>query len=82
MPSNDRADRIGVELARILREERERKGASMTGLGERAGLSQQMISYIERGLRKPTLDTLIRITDALEVDLPRLIQSAIDRTHG
>ena len=50
----------------------------MTVLASRAGLSQQMISYVERGMRNPTLDTLIRVTDALEVDLAELITQARD----
>ena len=41
-----------------------------------AGLSQQMVSYVERGMRVPTLDTLLRLTDALNVDLWRILASA------
>jgi len=41
----------------------------MTVLAARAGLSQQMVSYVERGMRNPTLETLLRITSALEIDL-------------
>ena len=48
----------------------------MNVLAERAGLSQQMISYVERELRNPTLDTLLRISAALEVDLWKLIKQA------
>jgi transcriptional regulator with XRE-family HTH domain len=49
---------------------------SMTVLGERAGLSQQSVSYIERGLRIPNLDTLFRIADALGVELSAIIAKA------
>jgi len=49
----------------------------MTEVAERAGLSQQMISYVERELRNPTLDTLMRITDALEIDLADVIRRAV-----
>ncbi len=48
----------------------------MTVLAERAGLSQQMVSYVERGMRNPGLDTLIRLTDAMGVDLAELIKVA------
>lgn len=57
------------EVARVLREERERRGLSMTQLGRKCGLSQQSISYIERGMRVPNLETLLNITDALGLDL-------------
>jgi transcriptional regulator with XRE-family HTH domain len=35
-----------------------------------------MISLVERELRKPTFDTLLRIAEALDVDLGALIQRA------
>jgi transcriptional regulator with XRE-family HTH domain len=63
-------------VAQLLKEERERHGLSMTVLAARAGLSQQMVSYVERGMRNPTLDTLIRVTTAMEVDLADLIKRA------
>jgi transcriptional regulator with XRE-family HTH domain len=48
----------------------------MTVLGERAGLSQQSISYVEREMRIPNLDTLLRITGVLEIDLENVIRRA------
>jgi transcriptional regulator with XRE-family HTH domain len=60
----------------MLREEREKKALSMTTLGVRAGLSQQSVSYIERGKRIPNLDTLLRIAEALGCDLAALIARA------
>ena len=67
---------VCTSVARLLKEEREKHGLSMTVLAERAGLSQQMVSYVERGMRNPGLDTLIRLTDAMEVDLAELIKQA------
>lgn len=64
------------KVAAQLQAERERQGMSMTVLGERAGLSQQSVSYIERGLRIPNLDTLFRIADALGVELSAVIAKA------
>jgi transcriptional regulator with XRE-family HTH domain len=48
----------------------------MTNVAAKAGLSQQMVSYVERGVRNPTLETLLRITSALETDLATLISKA------
>jgi len=48
----------------------------MTQVAEQSGLSQQMISYVERGMRSPTLDTLLRICAALNVDLSTLLKAA------
>ena len=72
---------ISSKVAELLREERERKSLSMTVLAGRAGLSQQSISYIERGLRIPNLDTLIRLTDALEIELWPLLKKATEKTR-
>jgi len=54
----------------------------MTVVGERAGLSQQMVSYVERGMRNPTLDTLLRITSVLEIDLADVIKRASCTPRG
>ena len=48
----------------------------MTALAAMAGLSQQMVSYVERGTRNPTLETLLRITQALGIPLGRMITKA------
>ena len=55
------------------------RGISMEALGARAGLSQSMISLVERDLRNPTLDTLLRIAEVLEVDLGTIITQARER---
>jgi len=41
-----------------------------------AGLSQQTISYVERGLRDPTLGTLLRICEALDTDMSDILSRA------
>lgn len=64
------------EVAALLQQERKRRNLSMTVLAERSGLSQASVSYIERGMRIPTLDTLLRIATALDVDLSDLIRRA------
>lgn len=48
----------------------------MNLVSERAGLSRPMISLVERELRNPTLDTLLRITEALEIDFVDVLQRA------
>ena len=59
-----------------MRQERERRGLSMNELAARAGLSQQMVSYVEREMRNPTLETLLRMAGALDVDLGKLLTRA------
>jgi transcriptional regulator with XRE-family HTH domain len=74
--SNKSQQAVCSRVARILRQEREKRGLSMNAVAERAGLSQQMVSYVEREMRNPTLETVLRIAAALEIDLPRVIQTA------
>jgi len=48
----------------------------MTTLAQKTGLSQQAISYMEREMRTPNLDTLLRVADSLEVGLGDVINQA------
>jgi len=66
-------------VARILRLERERRNLSMNVVAARAGLSQQMVSYVEREMRNPTLETVLRISAAIEVDPLELLRRALQR---
>ena len=63
-------------VAHILRKEREKRGISMNLAAERAGLSQQMVSYVEREMRNPTLETLLRMAAAIQVDLSKVLKQA------
>lgn len=65
-----------ASVVAALKNERLRQKLSMNALAERAGLSQQMVSYVERGMRKPTLDTLFRMSAALDVGLSTVIERA------
>jgi transcriptional regulator with XRE-family HTH domain len=69
-------DAIMASVLRILREERDKRGLSMNVVAQRSGLSHSTVSLIERDLRSPTLDSLLRIADALDVDLGEIITRA------
>ena len=67
----------------LLREERETQGLSGSQLADRSGLNQSTISLLDRGERKPTLDTLVRIAGVLGVELGEiLIQATEDVRAG
>ena len=67
---------VRIKVARLLREERLRQQLSLNQLAKMAGLSQQMVSYVEREMRCPTLETLLVLCDALEIELWRLLKAA------
>jgi transcriptional regulator with XRE-family HTH domain len=69
-------DEICAEVVRLLVEERKRRRISGNSLAERAGLSQSLISSLETNPWNPTLDTLLRIGDVLEVDVGEIITAA------
>ena len=74
--TNKSYEAICSQVASLLKEEREKRGLSLNLLSEKAGLSRQTVSFIEQELRTPTLDTLLRITTALQVDLEQIIARA------
>jgi len=48
----------------------------MNEVARRTGLAQQTVSFVERGMRMPTLDTLLRISGALDLDLWKVLRDA------
>ena len=69
-------DEICAEVVRLLIAERKRRRLSGNSLAEKAGLSQSLISTLETTPWNPTIDTLLRIADALKVDLGEIITKA------
>jgi transcriptional regulator with XRE-family HTH domain len=57
-----------------LREVRERRQLTLKEVARRAGLSESLISQIERNKVAPTLDTLLAIVDVLDLDLEYLFR--------
>jgi len=55
-------------IVQRLREERERQRISQIDLSFKAGLSQNLINYIETGKRTPNLHTILSICKALEIN--------------
>ena len=63
-------------LVRLLRDKRVALGLSMNTVAKRSRLSHSMISRVEHELRRPTLDTLLRIAEAMQIDLWPLVKEA------
>jgi len=67
---------VCAEIIRLLKAERERRKLSKYTVSKRSGVSQSMLSLVERGLRNPTLELTLRIADGIGVDLASLIKKA------
>jgi transcriptional regulator with XRE-family HTH domain len=57
-----------------IRTVRERKGITLKALADQAGVSESLVSQIERNRVSPSLDTLLAIIAALEIDLDWLFR--------
>ena len=67
---------ICTHVVGLLREERARAKLSKYQVSARCGISQQMIGYIERGLRSPSLEIALRLADGLDMKLEDVIKRA------
>ena len=76
MNGNKACAELSERIVRLLRDERKRQGLSKYAVEQKSGISQQMVGYVERGLRRPSLETALRIADGLGVDLAEVIKKA------
>jgi transcriptional regulator with XRE-family HTH domain len=64
------ASAIGVRV----RQERQARHWTLDRLAEAAGVSRRMVVNVEQGAANPSVGTLLRISDALGVGLPALVE--------
>ena len=67
-------------VGRVIREYREKKGLSQEVVSGFADIGRTHLSAIERGVRKPTLETFFRISEAMGIrpsGLMALIEEAL-----
>ena len=76
VPSGIKQRAICGQVIRLLREERERRGLSKYAVSAQCGITQQTISYMERGLRHPSFETILRIADGIGVNLEDILKQA------
>ncbi len=63
-------------VGHVLRQERSARGERISDVAERAGVSPQYLSEIERGLKDPSSEMLHAIAGALELQVPALARRA------
>lgn len=74
-----------VLIGGVLRKLRQEKKMSQEVLSGLAGLDRTHYSKIERGLRSPTVDTLFKIAQAIDVPPHKLmlaIETAVEESEG
>ena len=71
-------------VGRVIQKTREEKGLSQEVVSGLADIGRTHLSAIERGERKPTLETLYRLANALDVnmsDIIREIENQLDKEN-
>lgn len=66
-----------IIVGKVIQQFREQKRQSQELVSGFAGIGRTHLSAIERGERKPTLDTFFKIADALGIK-PSIIMAAIE----
>ena len=65
------------KIGRMFQEARKEKGMTQHQLADMADLSRNYISDIENGRYSPSAETLFRICSILEINLNKLIMTAL-----
>lgn len=77
MPSRDeKIEEFTNALAQVIRDKRLAMNLSMNRLAQESGLAVQTIAFIEKGERKPGIDTIARIAPVLGTTPSKLIADA------
>ena len=69
-----------IVVGTVIQELREKKGLSQEFVSGLAGIGRTHLSAVERGERKPTMETFFRISDALQIkpsELMAMIENAL-----
>jgi len=65
---------LALAIGDRVRQERRSRGWTLDQLAEAAGVSRRMVVNVEQGTANPSVGTLLRISDALGVGLPALVE--------
>jgi transcriptional regulator with XRE-family HTH domain len=68
------AEALALAIGARVRHERQSRGWTLGLLADAAGVSRRMLINVEQGTTNPSVGTLLRISDALGVGLPALVE--------
>jgi len=67
---------VCAEIVRLLFAESKRQKLSNYAVAQRSGVSESMISLVERGLRNPSMELVLKLADGIGADLPKIVAKA------
>ena len=65
-----------MNLGAVLRKERKKRDLTLKVVAEQAGISQGFLSQIENDVNSPSVDTLVKICDAMGLEAGHVIKQA------
>ena len=71
-------ENIAAIFGKVLREQRNARGISQEALALSADVDRTFVSQMERGIRQPTLTTLCKLSEALEIQ-PSTLVARVER---
>lgn len=71
---NKNTDKLKKLLGKRVRTLRKTRGWTQQKLGEKADISYKFLGEIERGQQNPSFEILVKIAQALDVDLPEFFR--------
>ena len=77
MTKAERREAICAEVVRLMADERQRLNISKNKLAYLTGLNQSTVSRLENFHDNPTIDSLLRVAEALKINLGDIFQAAI-----
>jgi len=80
MPKQDIPLKVIEQLSMLLQSEREGRNISKNELSQRSGLSRAAIRTIENGEKQPSIYSLLKICEGLEVELWELLRKASEKS--
>jgi transcriptional regulator with XRE-family HTH domain len=73
----ERRAAICAEVVRLMGDERKRLKLSKNKIAYMTGLNQSTVSRLENYHDNPTMDSLLRVADALQINLGEVLKRAI-----
>jgi transcriptional regulator with XRE-family HTH domain len=73
-PADDHAATLAAAIGKRVRHERQARGWTLDTLAAAAGVSRRMVINVEQGAANPSVGTLLKISDALGIGLPALVE--------
>ena len=69
-------------VGKVIQEYREKRGLSQEVVSGLADIGRTHLSAIERGIRKPTLETFFKISEALDIAPSELLRKIEDELRN